>query len=57
MRYVLLVLVVLLTALIGLLTLLDMVRHGVNWLDIAAILVVVLFATGIVGALLTPPRE
>jgi hypothetical protein len=57
MRYVLLVLVVSFTALIGVLTALDMIHHGVNWLDVLAILVVVLFGTGIVGALLQPPRR
>ena len=30
---------------------------GVNWLDVLAILIVVLFGTGIVGALLQPPRR
>jgi cytochrome c biogenesis protein CcdA len=57
MRYVLLVLVVCFTVLIGVLTALDMIHHGVNWLDVLAILVVVLFGTGIVGALLQPPRR
>lgn len=57
MRFVMLVLVVAFTALIGVLTVLDMVRHGVNWLDVLAILIVVLFATGIVGALLHRPRQ
>jgi hypothetical protein len=57
MRYVLLVLVVSFTVLIGVLTALDMIHHGVNWLDVLAILVVVLFGTGIVGALLQPPRR
>ena len=57
MRYVLLVLVVCFTELIGVLTALDMIHHGVNWLDVLAILVVVLFGTGIVGALLQPPRR
>ncbi|HEY1713648.1 MAG TPA: hypothetical protein VGG07_12135 [Solirubrobacteraceae bacterium] len=57
MRYLLLVLVVCFTVLIGVLTALDMIHHGVNWLDVLAILVVVLFGTGIVGALLQPPRR
>jgi cytochrome c biogenesis protein CcdA len=56
-RLVLLVLVVAFTVLIGVLTALDMIRHGVNWLDVLAILIVVLFGTGIVGALLQPPRR
>jgi heme A synthase len=57
MRYLLLVLVVVFTVLIGVFTALDMIHHGVNWLNVLAILVVVLFGTGIVGALLQPPRR
>jgi O-antigen ligase len=57
MRYVLLVLVVAFTSLIGVLTALDMINHGVTWLDVLAILIVILFGTGIVGALLHPPRQ
>jgi cytochrome c biogenesis protein CcdA len=57
MRIALLVLVVAFTVLIGVLTALDMIHHGVNWLDVLAILIVVLFGTGIVGALLHPPRR
>jgi cytochrome c biogenesis protein CcdA len=57
MRFVLLVVVVVFTVLIGVLTVLDMIHHGVNWLDVLAILIVVLFGTGIVGALLHPPRR
>jgi hypothetical protein len=57
MRFVLLVLVVVFTVLIGVLTALDMIHHGVNWLDVLAILIVVLFGTGIVGALVQPPRR
>jgi cytochrome c biogenesis protein CcdA len=57
MRFVLLVVVVVFTVLIGVLTVLDMIHHGVNWLDVLAILIVVLFGTGIVGALVQPPRR
>jgi hypothetical protein len=57
MRYVLLVLVVAFTSLIGVLTALDMINHGVTWLDVLAILIVILFGTGIVGALLHRPRQ
>ncbi|MFZ0091340.1 MAG: hypothetical protein WAL63_17655 [Solirubrobacteraceae bacterium] len=57
MRLVLLAVVVVFTALIGFLTVLDMIHHGVSWLDVLAVLVVILFATGIVGALLQRPRE
>jgi hypothetical protein len=57
MRFLLLAVVVAFTGLIAFLTVLDMIHHGVNWLDVLAILVVVLFATGIVGALLQRPRQ
>jgi cytochrome c biogenesis protein CcdA len=57
MRLLLLVVVVAFTVLIGVLTALDMIHHGVNWLDVLAILIVILFGTGIVGALLHPPRR
>jgi hypothetical protein len=42
---------------LGLLTALDISRNGVTWLDVLAILILVLFTTGILGALLTPPRD
>jgi hypothetical protein len=42
---------------LGLLTALDISHTGLNWLDVLAILVLILFATGIVGALLEPPRK
>ncbi|HWE09443.1 MAG TPA: hypothetical protein VG325_08810 [Solirubrobacteraceae bacterium] len=57
MRLLLLAVVVVFTAGLGMLTVVDMVNNGVTWLDILAILVVVLFATGIVGSLLHRPRE
>jgi uncharacterized membrane protein len=57
MRIVVLILVVVFTTFIGVLTALDMVHHGVNWLNVLAILIVILFATGIVGALVQRPRR
>jgi hypothetical protein len=57
MRVLVLILVVVFTTFIGVLTALDMVHHGVNWLNVLAILIVVLFATGIVGALVQRPRQ
>jgi cytochrome c biogenesis protein CcdA len=57
MRFVLGAVVLLFTAMIAVLTVLDIVRHGVSWLNVLAILIVILFATGIIGALWTPPRE
>jgi hypothetical protein len=57
MRILVLILVVVFTTFIGVLTALDMVHHGVNWLSVLAILIVILFATGIVGALVQRPRR
>ena len=58
MRFVLLVLVVAFGTLIGVLTVLDIVhQHSVSWLDVLSILIVILFSTGIVGALLHKPRQ
>ncbi len=58
MRFVLLVLVVAFTTLIGVLTGLDIAHNKFSWLDALSILIVILFATGIVGALLhKPPRQ
>lgn len=57
LRIVLLVVTVVFTALIATLTVLDMVDHGVSWLDVLALLVVALFATGIVGSLLEMGRR
>lgn len=51
LRILLLLVTVALTAFIGVATVLDMIHHGVSWLDILALLVVLLFATGICGAL------
>jgi hypothetical protein len=57
MRYLVLVIVVVFTVFIGVLTALDMIHHGVTWLDVLSILIVILFGIGIVGALLQSPRE
>jgi hypothetical protein len=57
MRYVLLLVAVVFIAGLGLLTALDIAHTGLNWLDVLAIIILVLFATGIVGALLEPPRK
>ena len=50
-RALLLAITVALTAFIGAATILDMIHNGVSWLDVVALLVVLLFATGICGAL------
>jgi hypothetical protein len=57
MRIVLLVVAVVFTAMIAVLTVQDIVNNGVTWLDVLAIMVVVLFGTGIVGALWQSPRR
>lgn len=57
MRGVLLAIVLVFIAAIGGLTVRDMVDNGVTWLDAVAALVLLLFATGIVGALLHPPDK
>ena len=58
MRLALLAVAVLFTALIAVLTALDITGSGFTWLDVPAVAIVVLFATGIVGALLQrPPRR
>jgi uncharacterized membrane protein len=57
MRVLVLIIVVVFTTFIGVLTALDMVHHGVNWLNVLAILIVALFAIGIVGALAQRPRQ
>jgi hypothetical protein len=56
MRLLLLAVVVVFTAALGMLTVVDMVNNGVTWLDVLAILVIVLFGIGIVGSLLQRPR-
>jgi hypothetical protein len=51
LRIVLFVVTAVLTGLIGVFTVLDMIHNGVSWLDILALLVTLLFATGILGSL------
>jgi hypothetical protein len=57
MRTLLLVVVLAFIGGVGLLTAVDIHHHGVTWLDVLAILILVLFAFGIVGALLQSPRR
>ncbi|MGZ4165679.1 MAG: hypothetical protein ACXVRW_12745 [Solirubrobacteraceae bacterium] len=58
MRFLLLIVVLVFTVLIALATLVDIAHHKrVSGLDVASILIVVLFATGIVGALTHRPRQ
>jgi heme A synthase len=54
MRLLIAAVAVVFTALIAVLTVQDIVTTGLNWLNVLACLIVVLFATGILGALLGP---
>jgi hypothetical protein len=51
LRIVLLVVTAAFVGFIGVATVLDMIHHGVTWLDVLALLVTLLFATGILGSL------
>ena len=51
LRVLLLLVTVAVTAFIAAATIQDIVHHGFSWIDGAALLVVLLFATGILGAL------
>ena len=51
LRIVLFVVTAVLTGLIGVFTVMDMIHDGVSWLDVLALLVTLLFATGILGSL------
>jgi hypothetical protein len=51
LRIVLLVVTAVFVGFIGVETVLDMIHHGVTWLDVLALLVTLLFATGILGSL------
>jgi hypothetical protein len=57
MRFVILIVVVLFIVVLGVLTVRDIQVHGATPVDVLAIVVLVLFTTGIVGALLHPPRR
>jgi len=57
MRIVVLTITVLFIVMLGALTAIDFVRHGVTVLGVTAVFIVVLFMIGIVGALRPPPKE
>ena len=57
MRIPVLVIALLFIAGLGVLTGMDIARYGLTVLSVLAILVLVLFMIGIVGALRQPPRE
>jgi hypothetical protein len=56
-RGAILIVALLFIAGLGALTVIDMVRYGVSAVDVLAILILVIFMTGIVGALRQPPAE
>jgi NADH:ubiquinone oxidoreductase subunit 6 (subunit J) len=57
LRVAVLTIALLFIAGLGVLTGLDLARNGVTVVGILAILILVLFTVGIVGALRHPPRE
>jgi hypothetical protein len=57
MRFVILIVVLLFIVALGVLTVRDFQAHGATPVGVLAIIVLVLFTTGIVGALLHPPRQ
>ena len=57
MRGLVLTIALLFIALLGVLTALDLARYGVTVLGVVAILILVLFMIGVVGALREPPRQ
>jgi len=54
-RTAILIVAILFIALLAALTVVDVIHYGVSALDVVAVLILVLFATGIVGALRHPP--
>jgi hypothetical protein len=57
MRQAVLAIALVFTTLLGYLTVVDFVRNGVTALGVLGVLIVALFAIGVVGALRHPPRE
>ena len=57
MRLLVLTIALLFTAALGALTVRDIHTHGLTPVGVLAVMIVVLFAIGIVGALLHPPRR
>jgi hypothetical protein len=57
LRLVVLTLVLVFIGLLAVLTVLDFVHYGVTAVGVGAVFILVLFMTGIVGALRHPPRE
>jgi hypothetical protein len=57
MRTFVLIVALLFIAMLAALTVVDVIHYGVTPLDVVAVLILLLFLTGIVGALRNPPRE
>ena len=57
MRLLVLAIAVVFTAGFGVLTALDISRYGVTGVSVVAIVILVLFSVGIIGALKEPPRQ
>jgi hypothetical protein len=57
MRTFILIVALLFIAMLAALTVVDVIHYGVTALDVVSVLILVLFLTGIVGALRNPPRE
>ena len=57
MRILVLVITLVFIAVLGALTISDFVNNGVTVVGILAVLILVLFGVGIVGALRQPPQE
>jgi hypothetical protein len=57
MRTFVLIVALLFIAMLAALTVVDVIHYGVTPLDVVAVLILLLFMTGIVGALRNPPRE
>ena len=57
MRIIVLTIAVLFIGVLGALTVADIAHNGLTALDVFAILILVLFTVGIVGALRNPPTE
>ncbi len=55
MRLVILTIALVFIAALGVLTVLDVAHYGLTAVDVAALFVLILFTTGIVGALRHPP--
>jgi hypothetical protein len=56
-RTAILIVALLFIAMLAALTVVDIVHYGVTALDVVAVLILVLFTTGIVGALRQRPRD